>query len=51
LYGAIDIVSALEVPARGIHGGAGATSLVLYPSSDAHLVGGKQAIETLRSVV
>jgi len=34
---------------HGIHGGAGATYLVLDPSSDAYLVGGKQVIETLRS--
>src|SRR5436309_1642945 len=49
LYGAIDMVSAIAVPITGIHGGAGATSLVLDPSSDAYLVGGKQVIETLRS--
>jgi hypothetical protein len=49
LYGAIDMVSAIAVPITGIHGGAGATSLVLDPSSDAYLVGGKQVIERLRS--
>jgi hypothetical protein len=49
MYGAIDIVSALAVPATGIHGGAGATSLVLDPSSDAYLVGGTHVMESLRS--
>jgi hypothetical protein len=38
----------MAVPATGIHGAAGATSLVLDPASDAYLAGGKQVIDALR---
>jgi hypothetical protein len=48
LYGAVNAVAALVVPTTLIHGGAGATAVVIDPDSDAYLAGGKQVINELR---
>ncbi|HEY3084215.1 MAG TPA: hypothetical protein VGK28_02045 [Candidatus Dormibacteraeota bacterium] len=48
IYGAVNVLSALVVPAILVLGGAGATGLVLDPDADAYLAGGKQILDSLR---
>ncbi len=49
LYGAVNVLAAILVPATLVAGGAGGpTGVVLDPDADAYLVGGMQVMAALR---